>query len=159
MWGSDHFTEHQKVRPEFVHTQGQRKVRWELSEFTGKLEPANEFRLAFIVRLLPAAGLSTGFVVSVLIISILAEHVKQLDKQLGTVGSDVLGSMISVFGIVIMSISLLMFLVYFPDKGGMLVKAGGLGSYDPQIIKPPAEMRGADQMNYDDVKPTTKAAA
>jgi len=41
----------------------------------------------------------------------------------------------------------------------MLVKAGGLGSYDPQIIKPPAEMRGADQMNYDDVKPTTKAAA
>ena len=56
-------------------------------------------------------------------------------------------------------VSLLMFLVYFPDKGGMLVKAGGLGSYDPQIIKPPAEMRGADQMNYDDVKPTTKAAA
>ena len=62
-------------------------------------------------------------------------------------------------GIVIMSVSLLMFLVYFPDKGGMLVKAGGLGSYDPQIIKPPAEMRGADQMNYDDVKATTKAAA
>ena len=62
-------------------------------------------------------------------------------------------------GIVIMSFSLLMFVVYFPDKGGMLVKAGGLGSYDPQIIKPPADMRGADQMNYDDVKPTTKAAA
>ena len=41
----------------------------------------------------------------------------------------------------------------------MLVKAGGLGSYDPQIIKPAADMRGADQMNYDDVKPTTKAAA
>ena len=47
----------------------------------------------------------------------------------------------------------------FPDKGGMLVKAGGLGSYDPQIIKPPADMRGADQMNYDDVKPAAKAAA
>ena len=40
----------------------------------------------------------------------------------------------------------------------MLVKAGGLGSYDPQIIKPAADMRGADQMNYDDVKPTTKTA-
>ena len=61
-------------------------------------------------------------------------------------------------GIVIMSVSLLMFLIYFPDKGGMLVKAGGLGSYDPQIIKPAADMRGADQMNYDDVKPTTKTA-
>ena len=61
-------------------------------------------------------------------------------------------------GIVIMSFSLLMFVVYFPDKGGMLVKAGGLGSYDPQIIKPAADMRGADQMNYDDVKPTTKTA-
>ena len=42
-------------------------------------------------------------------------------------------------GIVIMSVSRLMFLVYFPDKGGMLVKAGGLGSYDPQIIKPAAD--------------------
>ena len=55
-------------------------------------------------------------------------------------------------GIVIMSVSLLMFLVYFPDKGGMLVKAGGLGSYDPQIIKPPADYRGSDSMDYEAAK-------
>ena len=38
----------------------------------------------------------------------------------------------------------------------------GLGSYDPQIIKPAADMRGADQMNYDNVNldavSATKAA-
>ena len=68
-------------------------------------------------------------------------------------------------GIVILVGSALMHLIYFPDKGGMLLKAGCLGSYDPQIIKPPADMRGADQMAYDNVnldnvkKTETKTAA
>merc|ERR1711939_1112096 len=33
--------------------------------------------------------------------------------------------------------------VYFPEHGGMFFKAGALGSYDPQIIKPPEGYRGA----------------
>ena len=51
-------------------------------------------------------------------------------------------------GIIIITLSLSMFGIYFPEHGGMLFKAGGLGSYDPQLIKPPADMRGADQLNY-----------
>ena len=51
-------------------------------------------------------------------------------------------------GTIIMTLSLVMFGLYFPEHGGMLFKAGGLGSYDPQLIKPPADMRGADQLNY-----------
>ena len=65
-------------------------------------------------------------------------------------------------GIVIMTVSCLMFFLYWPEKGGMLVKAGALGSYNPQIVKPSADMRGADQMNYDNVNvdavSATKAA-
>jgi len=51
-------------------------------------------------------------------------------------------------GIMVISITALMFLIYFPDKGGMLVPAGGLGSYDPQLIKPPSDYRGADSMDF-----------
>merc|ERR1719326_2480690 len=36
--------------------------------------------------------------------------------------------------------------VYFPEHGGMFFKAGALGSYDPQIIKPPEGYRGADSV-------------
>jgi NNP family nitrate/nitrite transporter-like MFS transporter len=36
--------------------------------------------------------------------------------------------------------------VYMPEHGGMFFKAGALGSYDPQIIKPPADYRGADSV-------------
>merc|ERR1712093_876414 len=36
--------------------------------------------------------------------------------------------------------------VYFPEHGGMFFKAGALGSYDPQIIKPPEGHRGADSV-------------
>ena len=61
-------------------------------------------------------------------------------------------------GIVIMTVSCLMFFLYWPEKGGMLVKAGALGSYDPQIVKPSADMRGADQMNYDNVNVDAVAA-
>jgi len=53
-----------------------------------------------------------------------------------------------ILGIVIIATSLSMFGIYFPDTGGMLFKAGGLGSYDPQRIKPPSDFRGADQMDY-----------
>ena len=55
-------------------------------------------------------------------------------------------------GIIIMTLSLTMFGLYFPESGGMLFKAGGLGSYDPQLVKPPASMRGADQMDYGNAK-------
>jgi len=36
--------------------------------------------------------------------------------------------------------------VYMPEHGGMFFKAGALGSYDPQIIKPPEDYRGADSV-------------
>ena len=51
----------------------------------------------------------------------------------------------------IVIVTLLLFAVYFPDMGGMLVGAGGMPCYDPQIIKPPAGYRGADSMDYDNV--------
>merc|ERR1711990_995813 len=51
-------------------------------------------------------------------------------------------------GITIMITSLLMFIIYFPKDGGMLFPAGGLGGYDPQIIKPADDMKGSDQLDY-----------
>jgi len=42
----------------------------------------------------------------------------------------------------------LMFGVYFPEHGGMIVPKGALKSYDPQIIKPPTGYRGADSMDF-----------
>merc|ERR1719198_2310326 len=50
-------------------------------------------------------------------------------------------------GIMVIAVTASMFLIYFPDMGGMLFPAGGLGSYDPQIIKPPEGYRGADSMD------------
>ena len=47
----------------------------------------------------------------------------------------------------IIGLTSLMFLIYFPDTGGMLFKAGAL-KYDPQIVKPPADYKGADVMDY-----------
>lgn len=64
-------------------------------------------------------------------------------------------------GITILCTGLTMFLIYFPKEGGMLFPAGGLGGYDPQIIKPTDDMRGADQMDYsaaDSAKKETVAA-
>ena len=54
-------------------------------------------------------------------------------------------------GILVMAITALLFIVYFPEHGGMLFKAGGLGKYDPQIVKPPADYRGADSMDFGNV--------
>jgi len=51
-------------------------------------------------------------------------------------------------GWMIIGVTALMFFVYLPEHGGMLIPAGGLGSWDPQIIKPPSDYRGADQMDY-----------
>ena len=48
----------------------------------------------------------------------------------------------------VIGLTALMFFIYFPDMGGMLFPAGGLGKYDPQIIKPPADYRGADSMDF-----------
>ena len=51
----------------------------------------------------------------------------------------------------VIGLTALMFFIYFPDMGGMLFPAGGLGKYDPQIIKPPADYRGADSMDFSSV--------
>merc|ERR1712196_709009 len=50
-------------------------------------------------------------------------------------------------GIMVIAVTATMFGIYFPDMGGMLFPAGGLGSYDPQLIKPPEDYRGADSMD------------
>ena len=51
-------------------------------------------------------------------------------------------------GISVIALTSLIFVMYFPEEGAMLVGKGGLGKYDPQIIKPPPDYRGADQMDY-----------
>jgi len=52
-------------------------------------------------------------------------------------------------GIMIITITALLFFVYFPEHGSMLFPAGGLGKYDPQVIKAPSDYRGADSMDYE----------
>ena len=59
-------------------------------------------------------------------------------------------------GILIMIVTALCVFLYFPEEGGMLVGPGGLGKYDPQIIKPPAGYRGADSMDMGAVKTAEK---
>jgi NNP family nitrate/nitrite transporter-like MFS transporter len=54
-------------------------------------------------------------------------------------------------GIYICAVTLLLFLVYFPDLGGMLLKPGAI-KYNPQLIKPPAGYLGADVLNLDGLK-------
>jgi NNP family nitrate/nitrite transporter-like MFS transporter len=61
-------------------------------------------------------------------------------------------------GIVIMATSLIMHFIYFPENGAMLCKAGALGKYDPQLYKPAVEARGADQMDYSNVKGAAQKA-
>merc|ERR1711959_827240 len=48
--------------------------------------------------------------------------------------------------------------VYLPEHGGMFFKAGALGSYDPQIIKPPQDYRGADSVIMAEEQKPEKAA-
>ena len=55
-------------------------------------------------------------------------------------------------GIMVMAITALMFFIYFPDMGSMLTGPGGMGKYDPQLVKPPADYRGADSMDFGAVK-------
>jgi NNP family nitrate/nitrite transporter-like MFS transporter len=55
-------------------------------------------------------------------------------------------------GIMIVVATLSLFAVYFPDQGGMIVKAGGW-AYDPQCIKPPAGYKGSDEITLDYHKP------
>ena len=55
-------------------------------------------------------------------------------------------------GIMIIAITFLINFMYFPEHGGMWVKAGGLGGYDPQIIKPPEGYRGSDSMDFEAAK-------
>jgi nitrate/nitrite transporter NarK len=49
--------------------------------------------------------------------------------------------------------------VYFPEHGGMFFKAGALGSYDPQIIKPPEGYRGADSVIQEGGEKSEKVAS
>jgi len=64
-------------------------------------------------------------------------------------------------GITIIGVTLLMFFLYFPEHGSMLTPKGALGSYDPQLIKPPAGYRGADAMDLQsaDMKSSTAKKA
>lgn len=58
-------------------------------------------------------------------------------------------------GGMIIGITMLMFGIYFPDKGGLLFKAGQLPCYDPQLVKPPEGYRGSDAMDYKNATTTT----
>merc|ERR1719311_2030678 len=64
-------------------------------------------------------------------------------------------------GWMIIGVTALIFFMYFPgegkDSGSMLFKK--LGSYDPQIIKLPANYRGADVMDYAEAARRMSAAA
>ena len=51
-------------------------------------------------------------------------------------------------GISVISLTALVIFMYFPEEGGMFVGPNSLGSYDPQVIKPPKDYKGADQMDY-----------
>jgi NNP family nitrate/nitrite transporter-like MFS transporter len=51
-------------------------------------------------------------------------------------------------GAMVIGLTATMFFVYFPEHGSMLTKAGALGSYDPQLVKPPSDYRGADHMDF-----------
>jgi len=55
-------------------------------------------------------------------------------------------------GAMVVGLTATMFFVYFPQHGGLLVKAGALGKYDPQLVKPPEDYRGADAMDFAAVK-------
>merc|ERR1711988_342810 len=55
-------------------------------------------------------------------------------------------------GFMVIGLTATMFFIYFPDMGAMLLPAGALGSYDPQIIKPPADYRGADSIDFSAAK-------
>jgi len=64
-------------------------------------------------------------------------------------------------GYMIIGVTALIFLMYFPgegkDSGSMLFKS--LGKYDPQLIKPPAGYRGADSMDYASAKANAEKQA
>jgi len=61
-------------------------------------------------------------------------------------------------GIAVIGVTALVFFFYLPQHGSMFLKAGALGSYDGQILKPPPGYRGADSMDFENaeaVKATT----
>jgi len=62
-------------------------------------------------------------------------------------------------GITVIATSLTMLGIYFPEHGSILTGPGSLGSYDPQLFKPPADYRGADQMAYGDNKTASSTSA
>jgi len=59
---------------------------------------------------------------------------------------------IQYMGVMIIAITALLHFVYFPEHGSTLFPAGGLGSYDPQLVKPPEGFRGSDVIDYDAAK-------
>jgi len=54
-------------------------------------------------------------------------------------------------GTMILAVTCLLIFVYFPESGGMFLKAGAI-NYDPQRIKPPEGYRGADSMDFANVQ-------
>ena len=76
------------------------------------------------------------------------------------VGPDVaIDEGIVTLGYVTLGASCSLMLFYMPEWGGMFFKPGALGSYDPQLIKPPADMGGADQLDYAAAETTTTKPA
>ena len=55
-------------------------------------------------------------------------------------------------GIVIMTMSLLMHFIYFPDEGGILLPKGL--PFNPQLVKEKAGQKGSDQLDFSNVKTT-----
>ena len=49
-------------------------------------------------------------------------------------------------GMVVCGLTTLLVFVYFPEHGSMLLPARTLARYDPQLIKPPPDYRGADSV-------------
>merc|ERR1719488_196798 len=60
-------------------------------------------------------------------------------------------------GAIIMGVSMIMHFIYFPDQGGILLPKG-LG-FDPQLVKPAAGQKGADELNFDAAKKSTPTSS
>ena len=56
-------------------------------------------------------------------------------------------------GIVICCASMIMHFIYFPDEGGILLPPGL--PFNPQLVKPKADQKGADQLDFSKVESKT----
>jgi NNP family nitrate/nitrite transporter-like MFS transporter len=59
-------------------------------------------------------------------------------------------------GAIIMGVSMIMHFIYFPEEGGILT-GPGLG-FDPQIIKPAQDQKGADELDFNSGQTSTTSS-